>query len=149
MKDLFKEIFTYHHHYNQKLIAEFEAHQAKLPERSFPLLCHILNAHHIWNARILKTAEEYKVQQQHPLEQLPEIDKANYESTLQLLDGVDLDSLVEYRTSRGEPFTNSVRDILFHAANHTTHHRAQIISDFRQTGIQPLVTDYIFYKRTH
>lgn len=147
MKELFKEIFTYHHHFNQKLISEFQTHAGKLPERSFPLFCHILNAHHIWNARILKTPEQFKVQQQHTLDQCLDIDRVNYQTTLRLLESVDMESMVEYRTSKGEPFANSARDILFHVVNHTTHHRGQIISDFRQAGIQPLVTDYIFYKR--
>lgn len=28
-----------------------------------------------------------------------------------------------------------------------TYHRGQIATDFKNTGLQPLVTDYIFYKR--
>ncbi len=144
---LFKDIFTYHHHFNQKLIEEFRVHGGKLPQRSFPLFCHILNAHHIWNTRILKAAEKFGVNQEHRLDQCPEIDKTNYQTTIQILDTVNLDASIDYKTSKGQPFSNRVRDILFHAANHTTHHRGQIISDFRQAGIQPLVTDYIFYRR--
>lgn len=147
MKDLFQDIFSYHYHFNQKLVEEFRLHRDKLPERSFPLFCHMLNAHQIWNARILKTAE-LGVQQLHTLEQCGPIDKTNYETTLKILDVVDLESVIDYKTSRGQPFTNVVRDILFHAANHHTHHRGQIISDFRQSGVEPLVTDYIFFKRS-
>ncbi|MBL7852012.1 MAG: damage-inducible protein DinB [Cyclobacteriaceae bacterium] len=146
MTSLFKDIFTYHHHFNQKLIEEFRMHGANLPDRSFPLFCHMLNAHQIWNARILKV-EEYGVQQQHALEQCALIDETNYTTTLNILETIDPESVITYRTSKGQPFSNSVRDILFHAANHTTHHRGQIISDFRQAGIPPLVTDYIFYLR--
>lgn len=147
MKALFVDVFTYHHHFNQKLIEEFAKYGVKLPERSLTLFCHILNAHHIWNARILKAPELLKVQQQHTLDQCPGIDETNYQTTKKLLETVDLESMIDYRTSKGDPFTNSARDILFHVSNHTTHHQGQIISDFRQAGVEPLVTDYIFYRR--
>jgi uncharacterized damage-inducible protein DinB len=146
MITLFKDIFTYHHHFNQKLVEEFKMHLANLPGRSFPLFCHMLNAHQIWNARILKE-QEFGVQQQHTLEQCALIDETNFTTTLKVLETVDLESVITYKNSRGQSFSNSVRDILFHVANHTTHHRGQIISDFRQAGIPPMVTDYIFYRR--
>lgn len=146
MNTLFRDIFTYHHHFNQKLIEEFRMHQANLPDRSFPMFCHLMNAHQIWNARILQ-AQEFGVQQQHTLEQCALIDETNFSTTMKILDTVELESVTIYKNSKGQSFSNSVRDILFHVANHTTHHRGQIISDFRQAGIPPLVTDYIFYRR--
>ena len=53
MISFFKEIFEYHHHFNQNLIGEIEKYIKALPNRSHPLYCHILNAHKIWNARIM------------------------------------------------------------------------------------------------
>ncbi len=146
MKELFADLFKYHHHFNQKLIVELKIHGPKLPERSFPLWCHVLNAHQIWNTRILG-GTELGVRQVHALEELGAIDDTNFTNTLRVLELADFDRVVNYKTSKGQPFTNTVRDILLHVANHTTHHRGQIISDFRQTGIEPLVTDYIFYRR--
>lgn len=147
MKELFIDLFTYHHHFNQRLIGEFKTHGPKLPERSFPLWCHVLNAHQIWNARILKTVE-FKVHQLHELDQLPVIDHTNYTDTLHILDKDNFESNITYKNSKGQEFTNTLRDILMHVANHTTHHRGQIISDFRQSGIDPLVTDFIFFRRS-
>ena len=37
--------------------------------------------------------------------------------------------------------------MLFHFVNHSTYHRGQIASNLKEHGIEPLVTDYIFYKR--
>jgi len=147
MKELFQDIFSYHHHFNQRLIGEFKVHGTKLPERSFPLWCHVLNAHQIWNARILG-GTELGVRQMHAMDELADIDDNNFTNTLRILELNDFDRNVAYKTSRGDSFTNTIRDILLHVANHTTHHRGQIISDFRQAGIQPLVTDYIFFKRS-
>ena len=146
MKSLFREIFEYHLHYNQLLVDEFEKHLEKLPERSFPLYCHNLNAHQIWNARILDI-EPFGVRAVHELGECKDINQKNHENTLKILDEIDLNHTLKYSNSKGKEFSNTVQEILFHVANHHTHHRGQIISDFRNSGIDPLVTDYIFYKR--
>ncbi|QLH28398.1 MAG: hypothetical protein HWD63_02710 [Candidatus Parvibacillus calidus] len=39
-----------------------------------------------------------------------------------------------------------MKDIIFHIINHSTYHRGQIAMEFRQSGLEPLNTDYIFYK---
>lgn len=147
MNSFFKQIFEYHHHFNQKLIGEIKNHFNKLPERSFPLFCHVLNAHQIWNARILGHVPSVTVHQVNPIDSCSSMDKDNYVNTLKILDTIALDKVITYKTSKGDEYSNTVQDILFHVGNHSTHHKAQIISDFRQSGIAPLVTDYIFYKR--
>lgn len=146
MKSFIKEIFEYHHHFNQLLIDQLVQYQSILPERSIPLFNHMLNAHRIWNARIVGHPT-IGVNDMHPLLEYKIIDADNYSRTLKIIDGFDLSQIITYKTSSGEEYFNSIRDILFQVANHTTHHRGQIISDFRQSGIPPLVTDYIFYKR--
>ena len=146
MKNHFKEIFEYHHYFNQKLIDELHVHHHHLSKESYPMFCHILNAHQIWNSRILNK-EGFGVHQIHDLNDCKNIDKINLDDTMTVLSEKDLNNDVFYQNSRGTKFNNSIRDILFHIINHTTHHRAQIISDFRKNNIQPLTTDYIFYKR--
>jgi uncharacterized damage-inducible protein DinB len=146
MNEFFKELFQYHHHYNQLLLDEFEKHKDKLPERSYPLFCHVIDAHNIWTGRILKRPT-VGVNDVHSIDTLRSMDKENFAATSEILETRDLNEVTDYKTSRGEPFSNLIRDILFHVANHTTHHRGQLLSDFRQAGIQPIVTDYIFYKR--
>ena len=71
----------------------------------------------------------------------------NYEHSLHILDKFDLTATMSYTNSKGQTFSNSIRDILFHVINHSTYHRAQIATEFKQNGLEPLVTDYIFYKR--
>ena len=146
MKSFFKDIFEYHHHFNQKLISEIKTHADRLPERTYPLFCHILNAHQIWNSRILNFSS-FAVRQVHAIDSCADIDNKNYSDTLKIIESTDLEKIIIYTTFRGDKFSNSVRDILFHVANHSTHHKGQIISDFRNRDIEPLVTDYIFYRR--
>lgn len=146
MKTLLKDLFEYHNHFNQRLVIEIKTHFKALPERTFPLFCHLLNAHQIWNSRILHR-QPYDVHQLHDIESCSQIDNSNYVSTLSILETDELERKIQYRTSKGLEFTNSIRDILLHVANHATHHKGQIISDFRSRNIEPIVTDYIFYKR--
>lgn len=146
MQDFFKDIFEYHHHFNQKLVGMLQEYQDRITERSIPLFSHIVNAHQIWNSRILNTAS-LGVNDVHSLERCLDLDKTNFSDTLRILRDVDLAKKIEYKTSKGQPFQNTVREVLFQVVNHTTHHRGQIVSDLRQQGIAPPVTDYIFYKR--
>jgi uncharacterized damage-inducible protein DinB len=128
------------------LIDEFYIHIDHLSEETYPMFCHILNAHQIWNSRILNK-DGFGVNQLHNLNNCKNIDAINLDDTMTILNEKDLNSDVFYQNSKGNEFSNSIKDILFHIVNHTTHHRAQIISDFRSNNIKPLVTDYIFYKR--
>jgi uncharacterized damage-inducible protein DinB len=146
MKAFFTDIFTYHHHFNQKLIDQLIAHEKRLPDRTIPLFCHTLNAHQIWNARIT-IKDTLAVHQIHPLEACKSLDQENYQETLKILEERALDEMIVYGNSKGTEFSNSVQEILFHVANHFSHHKGQIISDFRQSGIAPIKTDYILFKR--
>ncbi len=146
MKDFFRDIFEYHHYFNQKLAEQLIEHEDQLTERTIPLFSHSINAQQIWNSRITKE-EQFGVHQLHSLEECRQLDKENFRKTLDILRNRELDEVIKYRNSKGDEFQNSIQEILFHIANHFTHHKGQIISDLRQRGIAPIVTDYIFYKR--
>ncbi len=146
MKDFFEDIFEYHNHFNQKIADFLTEHASEVSERTIPLFSHSINAHQIWNSRILGT-QPLGVHEVHSPEKCGILDNTNYKDTLKILSGFDLGLKVSYQNSKGHKFENSIQQILFHVANHFTHHKAQIISDIRQKGLEPIVTDYIFYKR--
>jgi len=147
MKTFFEELFAYGFHCNQQLASIFERESATIDTKSATLFSHILNAHQIWNNRILGRPMGCTVWETRPETEFAEIDRNNYEVTLTVLDTIDLGNEIAYKTSGGQPFTNSVHDLLFHIVNHSTYHRGQLALLFRQNGIEPLATDYIFYKR--
>ena len=147
MKLFFKELFEYNHHFNQKLGDVFNEHPDKISEKAIQLYSHILNAHQIWNNRIDPKQKTFKVWEIHPVQEYRNIDKMNYEHSLLILDQFDLNETISYPNSRGQVFSNRIPDILFHVINHSTYHRGQIATDFRQSGLEPLITDYIVYKR--
>ena len=146
MKDFFQEIFEYHHHFNQRLADQLAQHLDDLPERTIPLFSHVINAHQIWNARILNL-QKLAVHEVHSLEKCKSLDRDNRTRTQEIISTRDLDDEISYTTSGGTNFHNTIREVLFHISNHSAHHKGQIISDLRQSGVAPLKTDYIFYKR--
>jgi uncharacterized damage-inducible protein DinB len=146
MIDFFKDIFIYHYDSNQQLIDVFIQHQTTLSERTLPLFTHALEAHAIWNNRIQGNFPG-SMGLSLTLAELKPYDHQNLQDTLRILDTLDLNKSIDYQNTKGRTFTNSVTEILFHVSNHFTHHRAQLISDLRLQGIDPPVTDYIFYKR--
>lgn len=122
------------------------AHLEQIPEEFPALFSHMLNAHQIWNSRILQTPS-FGVHQNHLPQTWASIDEANFKNSLLILESRDLAETIAYTNSQGTGFVNSIQEILFHAANHHSHHRAQIMSGLRKAGFEPLATDYIFYKR--
>lgn len=147
MKQFFKELFEYSHHCNQKLADVFNKEPDKTSEKAVKLFNHVLNAHQIWNNRIDSKEKSFGVWELHEVKNLNGIDQTNYEESLQILNKFDLDESLNYSNSKSKAFRNSVRDILFHIINHSTYHRGQIATEFKQNGLEPLVTDYIFFKR--
>lgn len=147
MKQFFKELFEYSHHFNQKLSDSFVESPNETSEKAVKLFNHLLNAHQIWNNRIDPKQTTFGVWELHSVSDLKSIDKINYEHTLQVLDTFDLNEIINYSNSKGQTFSNNIRDIFFHVINHSTYHRGQIATEFKQQGLEPLISDYIFYKR--
>lgn len=147
MKVFFNQLFDYNFYCNKKLIDTYSTIEV-LPEKSKSLFSHILNAHHIWNARIHQRKPDFGVWQMHEINAWGDIHYENQRSSFEITSNTDdFEKRVDYENSEGRLFTNTVQDMLFHIINHSAHHRGQIAIDFRSNGIEPLKTDYIFYKR--
>ena len=54
---------------------------------------------------------------------------------------------IHYRSFAGDPFENSVAEILTHVLNHATYHRGEIAGLLLAAGLEPPLTDYIVYLR--
>lgn len=145
--DFFKDAFEYNYHFNQELIELFESNKQIIPEKSIQLLNHLINAQQIWNERILEQQPSVGVWEIRSLENLKNVNENNYNKSLSILNNTQLNQKIVYKNSKGIEFSNTVQDIIFHVINHSTYHRAQIASDLKANGIEPINTDYIFYKR--
>ncbi|SEW12749.1 DinB family protein [Chryseobacterium wanjuense] len=146
MKEKLVDLFEYTYHFNKEMIKIISENLEKVDEKTMSLINHTLNAQQIWNARILgeKTFEVWQI---NPFESLEGINDQNFKTSVQIVGNSDLDQRINYQNSRGTKFENSIFEMLFHAVNHSTYHRGQINSLLKQNGIEPILTDYIFYKR--
>lgn len=148
MKTFFEDLFAYNHHCNQQLATIICEKSEKIDDKSMALFSHMLNAHQIWNNRILGQPTGCGVWDSRPSDTFLAIDRHNYDQTISLLGKSELADEIAYTTSDGRPFANTIDNILFHVINHSTYHRGQIALLFRQNGMEPLATDYIFFKRS-
>ena len=53
------------------------------------------------------------------------------------------DEKIDYRNSKGEPFSSRVEDIITHVLIHSAYHRGQAALEMRAAGLQPAYTDFI------
>lgn len=146
--NFFKDIFIYNHDINQKWLKHLSDLNIPLSETMMKLFSHIINAHHIWNCRILQKPSNINVWQIHTLQELIKMDKQNFYQSLEIIENDTLDRVVLYTNTENRSFQNCILEILFHIVNHSTHHRAQIAKEIRASGYSiPEKTDYIIYKR--
>jgi len=146
MKTFFRELFHYDNHFNQEIISVLTEIPGRASERSIKLLSHILNVHQIWNCKFQPDQVPYRSWEIHQIRDFYEIERKNFEHSILIPDKFDLNETIQYSTSKGQIFNANVRDILFQIINHSTYHRGQIATEFRQSGLEPVLTDYIYYK---
>lgn len=135
-----------------ELIAESLTNSMPDDARAVSLFAHIVATEEIWLARLEGRPQATPIWPERNLERC----KADMTKTVsawkRFLDAreeSDLNQPIDYATSQGEPFKNSVKEVVTHVVNHGTHHRAQIVSRLREAGHVPPATDYIFYIRAH
>lgn len=139
------ELFEYNDYFNIKLIEAIQPNLEKLPKRAEEIMNHILNSHTFWNNRITGKPDipRWTV---HPYDELLKINEVNHEITTSILETRDLEDRISFKNSKGGTSTVSIGDIYFHLVNHGSYHRAQLAILFRQSGLEPIQTDYIWWK---
>ncbi|MDT0643188.1 DinB family protein [Zunongwangia sp. F363] len=110
---------------------------------------HVLQAHQIWNERINgifpKKIDPWKNIEPGDWEV---INEKNFQISLEIINGKDMQTRINYSNSKGEMFENTVEEILFHILNHSAYHRGQLALLIRALEKEPPYTDYIGFKRT-
>lgn len=146
MKEKLIDLIEYTYHFNKEMIHVISDHIVQIDDKIISLINHTLNAQQVWNSRILGE-QSFEVWQINPFENLQEINRSNYLKSIQIIESRDLDEKIEYQNSKGTRFENTIFEMLFQVINHSTYHRGQINSLLKAKGIEPILTDYIFYKR--
>lgn len=149
IKEHFLQMLEYDLWANKEIVSILKS--TEYPEKCLVLLSHIISAQEIWFERIKKT-NSYQIL---PWDEytLPEceilVTQCNMKWTdlIKQLKPEDLDKIIQYRNTKGIEFTDSLKDIITHALNHSNYHRAQINQLLSVNNLKPAVIDYIFYKR--
>lgn len=146
-KNLFEDSNDYNAKVTLDLIEHIEQQQPK-EERIAVLMSHIVNAHQIWNERILGIPNSVKVFEVRNYEDLKSQIQKNQKDTTMILQSRELEETIQYKNTKGQTYINSIFQIFQHVFIHGTYHRGQINQLIAREGKQPMVTDYIFYNRT-
>ena len=151
LKDHFIHLFKYNDWTTRETarsVTGFEKKDEKLTE----LLSHIVSAQKIWLNRVLGREVYIDPWEKHTLQECIDQSIKVTAEWINLLESFkdkdkDIERRVEYKNTKGEKFTNTIKDIVAHVINHSTYHRAQIAQKVKALGGKPAVTDYIVYQR--
>jgi len=142
--DYLRRQFVYNEWANREMLASIRANGPD--ERSLELMGHIVSAEILWLERLKLQPQSVRVW---PALDLGECEAKSAEiadswrAYLQPMTEADLGHEVQYKNSKGEPWTSNVLDILTHVIMHSAYHRGQIASHMRAIGLTPAYTDFI------
>jgi len=140
-------LFRYDDWANREMLAAIEPHGTPRDQR---VLAHVLAAEELWWRRLRSDRTAVVVWPDWSWEQcrgrLGEL-SGWWTEYLAKLDEAGLSRAIEYVNSKGEPWSSSVGDILFHVVMHSAYHRGQLAAGQRAAGQVPVVTDFIHCAR--
>ncbi|MGZ4826004.1 MAG: DinB family protein [Terriglobales bacterium] len=140
-----REMFQYDDWANHETLHSLQEMEHP-PERARKIMAHIVAAELLWMARLQQGTQKTPVWPEFGLDdcerQLAEL-RQGWELYLAGLADGDLNGKIAYTNSKGENYSNEVRDILMHVLMHGTYHRGQIAAAVRDRAGEPAYTDFI------
>lgn len=114
---------------------------------ALPLFAHVLAAEHTWLSRLRKQEPRVVVWPQLSLEECQAWVEENTAAFEALLGATGLTEVMRYRTTTGQPYSNTVEEILTHVFTHGGYHRGQVARVIGRAGGKAPNTDYIMFLR--
>jgi uncharacterized damage-inducible protein DinB len=143
---ILKKLLSYTETADAVVIKTFMQAKQSMPQAE-ALFSHVLNAQHIWISRINQMDNRFNRFDIHPVSMFNTLHQEISGQLNQILDTSELDKIISYSTFSGDKFDSTLEDILLHVVNHSTYHRAQIATYFKQNNVKPPETDFITYQR--
>lgn len=120
-------------------------------QKIFSLFSHIIISQVLWLNRIKSEPYEFKDFWQlltpDQMSRLCSRNTNDWKSYIKTRQEKDLQNVISYVNSKGNPYKNTLAQIITHVINHSTYHRAQIAARLRAQDIDPPLTDYIAFFR--
>jgi uncharacterized damage-inducible protein DinB len=148
MKDHLAQMLGYEKWANKKILDALKELPAP-DEKALELMSHILLVQMVWYSRIVNQSTP-PVWDKKSLADLFTLHEENHKvlyAWISKLSEADYYKIIEYKNTKGQPFENTIKDILTHLFNHSTYHRGQIVE--RMKGKLPKMpeTDFIVFFR--
>lgn len=144
----FLRMFAYDYWANRECLKTMRA--GSIPVDAVGRIAHILSAQKLWLERILREGQSLPVWPSTTIDEcmvLADEMSIAYQSYLTRIANQfapeSLTDNIEYRNSKGEPWSSRVEDILMHVLFHSAYHRGQIALQMRAAGTEPAYTDFI------
>lgn len=123
--------------------------QPSVPEKALRLAAHYFSTYSVWASRLLGTPLQISIW---PEPAGFDFAQAMAEGHQRFQSAVEahtelMDTPISYKSSQGQPFTNTVADILQHVILHGQYHRGQINQLLREAGLEPVSIDFISFAR--
>ena len=150
MKKYFTNLFEYNDWANNAVITTIKNMNCE-DEKILKTMNHIIAAQDLWLERINNLdnhmIELWEVLSANELVILSKISSSNWLKFIKKLRKDKFNDPCEYVNIKGKEFVNIYSDIMQHVINHSSYHRGQINSLLRSLGHEPVIIDYIHYKR--
>lgn len=149
MKDHLTRLFKYDNWAMERTANSIIDLEEILPE-AVRILSHIISAQQIWLNRITGTQSNITPWENYTVDESisKSVELTNkWINLLEKNEATFLEQRTQYQNSKGETFTNSIKDIVTHVINHAAYHRAQIAQHVKRANGIPAITDYIVYQR--
>jgi uncharacterized damage-inducible protein DinB len=149
--ELFRQLFEFNNWANGLILTSLQ----KSPKPSEPAVkafAHLLLAEKVWLQRVLEGVDNtgfdfWSGKNVVFCELLFEENKKSLGQFFSGLTEERLDNVTTYKNSRGEPHSNTIREVLTHLFFHSGHHRGQILNHIRAGGEEPPYVDFIGFLR--
>ena len=142
-------LWEYNRWANDIVLMTLEKYGPETPATALRLMSHIANSQTVWLSRIIGQQSPVAIWEEHDLEKIKQLNSDSLRGLKAVVDeqGDNLGATVAYQNSSGIAFENSILDILLQVFTHGGYHRAQIAMQLRQSGLEPVNTDYISWVR--
>lgn len=132
---------------DQRLLAAFEENGGE-PVEAWREFAHVIGTAETWLARIQNRQPTLPIwPASSELGTAVGSVHAGYDAYLGQLTEAEIGRTCRYRNSAGQEYSNTVLDMLVHAALHGQYHRGKVNLLLRQAGRSPVPTDYIAFIR--
>ena len=122
-----------------------------IDNRTMNIFSHLLTAKKVWLTRLRgDDSSSLRIWPALDLDECGALIKENrigYNDYLRNITEKQLTGNFRYKNSNGTEYENSVQDVLMHVLIHGGYHRGQIAKAVRESGGEPIITDFIFYIR--